>query len=297
MFRDSPFGLFLDLPTLKVQPQLLRSLMYAETDHDRDDMFIMKVNGKLLHFGIREFAIITGLKCGMDSEFVSDPDSSNRLMTRYFNGQTKVPKTMLVSLFIDFKENKSLIEDGDVFKIALLYFISTFLFSTQSNVAFVTKLHFDLVESGEYMNYPWGNVCFKNLLSSISHKLVNKPTYYRFGGFPLAIQVWFYECCSKVDPTVAKRIGNGIPRIFNWQTTSNTVYFNHLKTGMFKTYSNPVILQANYFSYINNTHFIHCFYYNANWSASTCIFVGSCFLPTFLRKRELSTFSTRGFGR
>ncbi|KAK4370154.1 hypothetical protein RND71_009629 [Anisodus tanguticus] len=89
--------------------------MYAEIDHDRDDMFIIKVNGKDLHFDIREFAIITGLKCGMDKEFVSEPNSPNRLIN------------------------------------------STFLFSTQSNIAFVTKLHFDLVESEEYMNYPWGN--------------------------------------------------------------------------------------------------------------------------------------------
>ncbi|KAJ8550960.1 hypothetical protein K7X08_000330 [Anisodus acutangulus] len=40
MFRDSPFGLFLNLPNFKVQPQLLQSLMYAETDHDRDNLFI-----------------------------------------------------------------------------------------------------------------------------------------------------------------------------------------------------------------------------------------------------------------
>ncbi|KAK4359322.1 hypothetical protein RND71_021551 [Anisodus tanguticus] len=41
MFRDSPFVLFLNLPKLKVQPQLLQSLMYAETDHD--NMFIIKI--------------------------------------------------------------------------------------------------------------------------------------------------------------------------------------------------------------------------------------------------------------
>ncbi|KAJ8529102.1 hypothetical protein K7X08_035937 [Anisodus acutangulus] len=84
-----------DFPKLKVQPQVLRSLIYAETDHDRDDMFIIKVNGKELHFGIREFAMITGLKCGMDNEFFSEPDSPNISINRYFNGPTKVPKAML----------------------------------------------------------------------------------------------------------------------------------------------------------------------------------------------------------
>ncbi|XP_060195012.1 uncharacterized protein LOC132624217 [Lycium barbarum] len=180
LFRESPFGLFLDLPKLNVQPQLIRCLMYAETEHDRDDMFIINLNGKELHFGIREFAIVTGLKCGMDSEFVSDPDSPNRLM--------------------------------DIYTLTWLK-----------------------------ADYPWGNDCFKALLSSISHKLANDPTYYRFEGFPLAIQVWFYECCSKVDPTVATRIGNHFPRIFNWRTTSQRVYFSHLKKGMFKKYSNQLV--------------------------------------------------------
>ncbi|XP_060202132.1 uncharacterized protein LOC132630578 isoform X2 [Lycium barbarum] len=213
--------------------------MYAETEHDRDDMFIINLNGKELHFGIREFAIVTGLKCGIDSEFVSDPDSPNRLMDMYFNGQTKVPKNDLIELFHDKKKKE--IGDADAFKIAILYFINTFLFSTESNRAFVPKLHFDLVESGEYMNYPWGNDCFKALLSLVSHKLANDPTYYRFEGFPLAIQVWFYECCSKVDPTVATRIGNHFPRIFNWRTTSQRVYFSHLKKVMFKKYSNQLV--------------------------------------------------------
>ncbi|XP_060201957.1 stress response protein NST1-like [Lycium barbarum] len=103
LFRESPFGLFLDLPKLNVQPQLIRCLMYAETEHDRHDMFIINLNGKELHFGIREFAIVTGLKCGMDSEFVSDPDSPNRLMDMYFNGLTKVPKNDLIELFHDKK--------------------------------------------------------------------------------------------------------------------------------------------------------------------------------------------------
>ncbi|KAK4359323.1 hypothetical protein RND71_021552 [Anisodus tanguticus] len=48
MFRDSPFVLFLNLPKLKVQPQLLRSLMYAETDHD--NMFIIKNTKQHTHW-------------------------------------------------------------------------------------------------------------------------------------------------------------------------------------------------------------------------------------------------------
>ncbi|WMV46210.1 hypothetical protein MTR67_039595 [Solanum verrucosum] len=56
-FKESPFGLFLDMPHIKVHPQLLRSLLLVETKNDRDDMFIVNVNDTELKFGIREFVV------------------------------------------------------------------------------------------------------------------------------------------------------------------------------------------------------------------------------------------------
>ncbi|PHT50706.1 hypothetical protein CQW23_10453 [Capsicum baccatum] len=34
---------------------------------------------------------------------------------------------------------------------------------------------------------------------------------------PHVLNVWMYECCSEVDNTIAERVKNVIPRIFNWQ--------------------------------------------------------------------------------
>ncbi|XP_060188760.1 uncharacterized protein LOC132617703 [Lycium barbarum] len=236
MFREFPFGYFLDLPNIKVHPQLIRSLMYGEIDNDRDDMFIIKLNGEELYFRIREFAIISGLKCGMPSEFVLDHNSPNRLTNSYFPNQQRVLKSEL----INFYEGSICVGDDDLVKIFILYFISTFLFSTEPSKSYVSRLLFDLVENGEYRNYPLGNDCFNETLGSVSHQLSGDPSYYRVRGFQLALQVWFYECCSKVDPFVATRIGNHIPRILNWQTSQDILYFDYLKRGMFKTYGNQV---------------------------------------------------------
>ncbi|KAK4354212.1 hypothetical protein RND71_026406 [Anisodus tanguticus] len=52
----------------------------------------------------------------------------------------------------------------------------------------VSKLYFDLVESGEYKNYPWGNHVFRQLLDTVSHHLNDDTTYYGLGGFPFAMQ-------------------------------------------------------------------------------------------------------------
>lgn len=100
--------------------------MSLETNNDREDMFIIWMNGNDTHFEIREFAIVTGLKYGMMSEFISNHESPNRLMSRYFPNEIKVRKNDLISFF----KEKSLDNDEDAVKIALFYFISTFLFST-----------------------------------------------------------------------------------------------------------------------------------------------------------------------
>ncbi|XP_059292246.1 uncharacterized protein LOC132045698, partial [Lycium ferocissimum] len=110
MFRESPFGYFLDLPNIKVHPQLVRGLMYTEADNDRDDMFIIKLNGEELYFGIREFAIIGGLKCGILSDFVPDHNSPNRLMNSYFPNQQRVLKSELISFY----EGSTCVGDDDL---------------------------------------------------------------------------------------------------------------------------------------------------------------------------------------
>ncbi|XP_070011159.1 uncharacterized protein [Nicotiana sylvestris] len=66
--------------------------------------------------------------------------------------------------------------------------------------------------------------------------------YYRIVGMPIAMQVWFYECCSKVDPKIAKRFGNRVPRLLNWRTTVNRPTYAYLVNGMFKDQGNMIPL-------------------------------------------------------
>lgn len=46
-------------------------------------MFTINVNGTELHFGIKEFAIVTGLKCGGNNDFLSDSAIPKRLIELY----------------------------------------------------------------------------------------------------------------------------------------------------------------------------------------------------------------------
>ncbi|KAG5605919.1 hypothetical protein H5410_027411 [Solanum commersonii] len=49
--------------------------------------------------------------------------------------------------------------------------------------------------------------------------------YVKFQGFPLALQIWFYECCNKVDVTIAIHTSNQMPQIFNWDITKKKYIF------------------------------------------------------------------------
>ncbi|KAM3305075.1 hypothetical protein P3S67_011941 [Capsicum chacoense] len=72
----------------------------------------------------------------------------------------------------------------------------------------IPRLHFALVESDRYSDYPWGSIAFEELARSLHKNLKPKGKFYMLLGMPLAIQIWLYECCSNVphDKVVFKNI-------------------------------------------------------------------------------------------
>ncbi|KAF3644498.1 hypothetical protein FXO38_20133 [Capsicum annuum] len=53
---------------------------------------------------------------------------------------------------------------------------------------------------------------------------------------PHVLNVWVYECCSEVDSTIAERVGNVIPRIFNWKVVGIKVKYEKFMAGMFSKF-------------------------------------------------------------
>ncbi|KAH0670369.1 hypothetical protein KY289_024862 [Solanum tuberosum] len=234
LFKESPFGYLLGLSQLKVQPQIIRCLVH-HLANNWDDMFVFDINGKEMHFGLREFLVITGFKCGGCMVFDHDQNSTSKLLSRYFpNVVDKVLKADFIRVF---KED-GLIQEEDFFNMSISYFISTFILSSPPQLSHIPKDHFLCVESGQYITYPWGNLSFFNLRHSISSQMTKDPDYVKFEGFPLALQIWFYECCNKVDGSITIRKSNRTPRIFNWDISKNKIYFDHLQKGMLRKYGN-----------------------------------------------------------
>ena len=61
MFRRTPFGHFLDLPSTAWQAQLVHSVLMREVHQEKEEFeFWFKLGDKVVRFSISEFGLITG---------------------------------------------------------------------------------------------------------------------------------------------------------------------------------------------------------------------------------------------
>ncbi|KAK4359821.1 hypothetical protein RND71_022050 [Anisodus tanguticus] len=132
LFRETCFGHFLNMPPMMVQGALLHNLLMRKVRSLNDDALYFVVSGVKLRLELGELALITGLNCKVGTSITVE---------QCFNKQCW----------------KS---DDDVVKIAILYSINAFLFATLKTKP-VDMTYFDLVESGEFYNYPWRIDVFK----------------------------------------------------------------------------------------------------------------------------------------
>ncbi|KAK4710066.1 hypothetical protein R3W88_004579 [Solanum pinnatisectum] len=229
LFRNTCFGYFLDLPKATTQLQVIHCLINRKLKHTPDDVFAIEINNKKLFFGLREFGIVTGLNCVSDGTPINVPDSKCSLLSSYFPEKITVPKSHLRALFLA----KKFIDDDSAVSLAVLFFINDFLFSYEDNEYQITNRDFYLVESGQFNSYPWGLDVYKKLSDSVRHELKSTHKYYRLGGLPLALQIWIFECCSKVDDDIAIRVANSVPRILNWKTIAESPWQKYIEKCLF----------------------------------------------------------------
>ncbi|PHU17595.1 hypothetical protein BC332_13290 [Capsicum chinense] len=156
---DSIFGVFMKKKNCVLQAQLRRCVMSLETTESSTSDIVIRAKGTTLHFSLREFAVVTGLNCHSNRDvFGFDKDLLNKMIDQYFGGSMFVQKKELfdaVSGKIWGEEN-----DEDAFKFANLYFILGFFMSSVDTVN-IPRLHFDLVGSDRYRDYPWGLLAYE----------------------------------------------------------------------------------------------------------------------------------------
>ena len=99
-------------------------------------------------------------------------------------------------------------------EMAILYFINTFMLCHLSET-FICLEEFLMVEDGRYELYPWGQIAFNKLITSLRQDINQSKQMYRLFGMPYAPNIWIYECTSCLSPDFAVKVANDIPRICN----------------------------------------------------------------------------------
>ncbi|KAH0692729.1 hypothetical protein KY285_019826 [Solanum tuberosum] len=109
--------------------------------------------------------------------------------------------------------------------------------SKQSNIKIVEGGKKDQSAAGQ------GKKAFDLLILHLHTKIKHDGKYFRLYGFPLALQVWFYECCSNFDEEIAVKVSHHIPRILNWKTKKDFPRLSYFAKGMFRDDNNPLVFK------------------------------------------------------
>ncbi|XP_038697982.1 uncharacterized protein LOC119995540 [Tripterygium wilfordii] len=127
LFRGSCFGAFLQLKNIKWAPQIVHQLLLRQIQSKEDEKkgkLVFLIGGKESSFSIREFNLITELRChslpGI-SLYLKEMEKSGEprvgLQNKYFNGSSHISCQELQRTFMHCQDPE------DVFKLALVYFI------------------------------------------------------------------------------------------------------------------------------------------------------------------------------
>lgn len=68
--------------------------------------------------------------------------------------------------------------------------------------------------------------------------MTGSKKFERIGGMPIALQVWLYECSSSTNLKIARKVGDRIPRLLNWETIEAKPRYNKLMKGIFSDSNN-----------------------------------------------------------
>ncbi|XP_019251116.1 PREDICTED: uncharacterized protein LOC109230034 [Nicotiana attenuata] len=114
MFKKTCFGYFLDLPPVIVQIRVMHHLLIREVHHEVKNEMRFVVSDSRLHFGLGEFALVTGLKCKGDTSIESVEE--NKLISKYFG-----TASVILAQLVDYFTKKKWEIDDDALKIAVLF--------------------------------------------------------------------------------------------------------------------------------------------------------------------------------
>ncbi|KAL3356452.1 hypothetical protein AABB24_017231 [Solanum stoloniferum] len=191
-FRSSIFGNYLQLEGTRIRfqmslvYQLLRRQIYC---HRKEEIWI-NYSGMPICFGMKEFAIITGLNCHNEDVYDVENMSTKTKMRRKEILEV-VGRSCKRNELIEHLQTKNLSKDVKK-SLCLLYFLHSFLCPKDVNTNIPKKWILLSADRKAFSAYPWGRISYditiKHLLKAV--KTIDGKTTNLYG-FPWAFMVNF----------------------------------------------------------------------------------------------------------
>ncbi|KAH0712709.1 hypothetical protein KY289_008668 [Solanum tuberosum] len=267
-FKSSCFGYFLDLPEANnarfqmsmVYDLLKRRIKYKGADDDalenknkKMDEIWINYCGMPVCFGMKEFAIVTGLRCHPPSKplpkvarlrkprekkiFKSvkvGKKGKKPVNTKTNKGKEKLDnENELLAIIGPSYKAKDLIEDLQSKKVlkkhkerlCLVWFVHAILWAKDINNVIDLSLFVLAQDLDAFNNYPWGNDSYFLTVEYLMSKL--SPKTNNLYGFPWAFMAWAFEAIPylrKQFNDYSKEISQ--PRILRWLSAKNNPKIN-----------------------------------------------------------------------
>lgn len=215
-FKKSCFGHFLDLKITKFSSQLFYHLIRRQCSSKNRNELWFNLEGRIHKFGIRDFALITGLNCEELPAVDMSKIQKARFSRRYFGGEKTIRRTKLHEVFVEMDKGRS----KDVIKMAKLYMLEMLVLGKQIRTGINHEYTLLIDDKEQFERYPWGRVSYEITLDFVKKAIKsNDASAVGIGGFPYALLVWAYETIPLLSINssfFAIRMSFGTPRMNNW---------------------------------------------------------------------------------
>ncbi|XP_022845851.1 uncharacterized protein LOC111368688 [Olea europaea var. sylvestris] len=147
-FRNSSLGYLAEVPVIQFSAQLIQQLWFSTQGH-------------LTRFGLQEYTLVTGLRCGSFPEGAEYERvlQRRRLKERYFKSNDKISLAQLQSAMA-----RSLTPRANRCKLGLVLILEG-LFNAPNNNVGIHLPTLSIVDDLDiFFAYPWGRVGYRRLL-------------------------------------------------------------------------------------------------------------------------------------
>ncbi|CAA3028901.1 Hypothetical predicted protein [Olea europaea subsp. europaea] len=156
-FRNSCLGFLSELSDLQFSVQLIQQLLFCCIRTDKRHELWFNLQGHLARFGIQEYALVTGLRCGLllDDNVMERVLNKRRLKDKYFKHVDKISCAQLEQTFL-----RSSTPQADRYKLGLALIIEG-VFNTPDNYVGIDMETLLIVDDLDlFFLYPWGRILY-----------------------------------------------------------------------------------------------------------------------------------------